>query len=290
MKNISVDPSTPSDSAGEETSSLSSPSDGSLLAMSDLALDRSDEADVSPAPPVSDDPAPPMTPASSSDAYKSVADKRYPSFRDIFKIPLRSSSGRPSVSSSPDDGRGSGSELKKTKAMIKLKNKNKKQKKKKKKKDSGCAGWLDKKKKRNNKRRNEAGLSSSSDTESSISLSDQPPPLVSPQELDEDFTDCALQCSRCARIDEPTGPKGVTYTKLPAGVGDESWLCSDCVQTIRRASSEETTDDVHDSLTEDEEDDPMGLGVPLGRIAPLSHLALDVLIGDVSYPFPPRCL
>ncbi len=263
MKAISADP--PSieghDDAGS-SSSLSSPStsDGSLLALGDLTLDRS-EGMISPDPPVSELSTDLVT---STPSKSTVTAKRYPSFRDIFMKPLRGRRRSSQLSSSPED---------RSEDTLKRKMKKKKKKKKDKMNSSGCAGWLDKKK----RRKNSAGEpGSSSSAESSNGSSDQPPPLVTPQELDEelDATDC-LQCSRCSRIDGPTGLKGVTYTKRPAGVNkdDESWLCSDCVQSLRRGSSQETDDDV---------DDYDHLGVPFRRIPPLSHLALNVLIVDVS--------
>ena len=255
MKDISGDPLSSDD--GASSSSISSPSvsDSSLLAMRDLVLDRSDDT-----PAVSDlsfDPAPPQ----SDEAIKSP--KRRTSFRELLLKPLR---GRRSVSSSPDDR--SAYQLKKVK--------------KKKDKSSGCAGWLDKKR----KRRNSIGElpSSGSGAESSNGSSDRPMPLPqitrnnSSQEDDDSILPVAkssLQCSRCCRIDGPSGDaQGVTYTKRPAGVdaNDESWMCSDCLQSWRRHSSSESTSDT----------DSNDWGVPFYRIAPLAHLALNILIADVS--------
>ena len=259
MKDISADPpESVHDDLAESISSLSSPStsDGSLLALADLALDRSEEL-VSPDPPVSEISTDPVT---STPGRKSASAKRYPSFRDIFMKPLRGRRRSSQLSSSPED---------RSDDVLKRQKKKNKKKKKDKLNGSGCAGWLEKKKRRKNST-GEAGSSSSS-AESSNGSSDQPPPLVPPHELEEDGANC-LQCSRCSRIDEPTGPKGVTYTKRPAGVNkeDESWLCSDCVQSQRRDSS-------------DSDDDGLDfLGVPFRRIAPLAHLALNILIGDVS--------
>lgn len=279
MKDISADPLSTDDAVSSSSMSSPSVSDGSLLAMGDLTLDRSEET-ISPAPPVSElstDPSP------STAGRKSTATKRYPSFRDLFK-PLR---GR-SLSRSPDD-RVADSE---SPSKLEKKSKSKKSKKKKKDKNSasGCAGWLEKKKKRKNST-GEPGSSSSA--ESSNGLSDLPPPLVTPQELEEDKDEAdanCLKCSRCCRVDGPSGSKGVTYTKRPAGVdeNDESWMCSECLQSLRRSSSrepEEDYDDDDDNYQDinDNDDDDVQLGVPFNRIAPLAHLALNVLIADVSY-------
>lgn len=253
MKDISADPGSTDDAVS--SSSLSSPSvsDGSLLAMSDLVLDRSEDTTGTE---LSIDPS-----ASTETRRKSATTKRYPSFRDLFK-PLR---GR-SLSRSPED-QLTAEDLKKFK---------KKKKKKDKSSNSGCAGWLEKKKKRKNSGTGEPVSSSSA--ESSNGLSDLPPLLKTPLEEDDEAANC-LKCSRCSRIDGPSGSKGVTYTKRPAGVDeyDESWLCAECMHSLRRNSTFHEPDD-------DEEDDDDGLGVPFYHIAPLAHLALNVLIvSDVSY-------
>lgn len=251
MKDISADPGSTDDAVSSSSMSSPSVSDGSLLAMSDLVLDRSEDV-VSPVTEFSVDPS-----ASTETRRKSATTKRYPSFRDLFK-PLR---GR-SLSRSPEDGL-TADELKKFK-------------KKKKKKKDGCAGWLEKKKKRKNSSSEPACCSSSA--ESSNGLSDLPPLLKPPLEEDDEAANC-LKCSRCSRIDGPSGCKGVTYTKRPAGVDqhDESWLCSECMHSLRNSIFQEPDDD------DDEEDVDHHLGVQFDRIAPLAHLALNVLIlSDVS--------
>lgn len=248
MKAISADPADSVDAGSSE--SLSSPSsnsiDGSLLALGDLTLDRSIET-VSPDLAISEVSTVPVT---STPSRKSVTAKRYPSFRDIFMKPLRRR--RSVLSSSPDDRAED-----ETKKRMK-----KKKKKKDKMNSSGCAGWLEKKKKR------KAGEPSLSSSAESSNGSSEPPPLVTAKELEED----GLQCSRCCRVDGPAGLKGVTYTKRPIGVNkdDETWLCSDCIQSLRtrRGSSQETDED---------------LAIPFHRVAPLAHLALNVLISDVSF-------
>ena len=102
MKDISADPpESVHDDLAESISSLSSPStsDGSLLALADLALDRSEEL-VSPDPPVSEISTDPVT---STPGRKSASAKRYPSFRDIFMKPLRGRRRSSQLSSSPED-------------------------------------------------------------------------------------------------------------------------------------------------------------------------------------------
>lgn len=252
MKDICADPGSTDDAVSSSSISSPSVSDGSLLAMSDLVLDRSEDV-VSPVTEFSIDPS-----ATTETGRKSSTTKRYPSFRDLFK-PLRARS----LSTSPED-------LLTTQELKKLK-------KKKKKKKDGCAGWLEKKKRRKNSSSQQPGCSSSS-AESSNGIGDLPP-LLKTLELEEDdeAVNC-LKCSRCCRIDGPPGSKGVTYTKRPAGVDeqDESWLCTECLHSLRRNSVFQQPDD------DEEEDDYVGL--PFERIAPLAHLALNVLIvSHVSY-------
>jgi hypothetical protein len=260
MKTISVDPHStdsigtgPEDavSTGSHSPRSSVGSSGSLLVLGDLALDgnRSEETGSLSTPTtleMSVDPLP-----SGGDSRKSVA-KRYPSFRDIFMKQISRGRRLSSVSSTPDADRS----LEQSSSISKAKKKRKK-KKKDKMSATGCAGWLEKKKKRKNSSGETTGGSFSSSVESSNGSSDQPPPLVTPQEVEEKEMEEEFhenpEDQTITYFTSGSVRGGGTYTKCPA-----DWTYEDDI-------------------------DSLGLSAPLViPIAPLAHLALNVLISDVS--------
>ncbi|XP_046641646.1 unconventional myosin-XV-like isoform X4 [Daphnia pulicaria] len=258
MKTISVDPHStdsigtgPEDavSTGSHSPRSSVGSSGSLLVLGDLALDgnRSEETGSLSTPTtleMSVDPLP-----SGGDSRKSVA-KRYPSFRDIFMKQISRGRRLSSVSSTPDADRS----LDQSSSISKAKKKRKK-KKKDKMSATGCAGWLEKKKKRKNSSGETTGGSFSSSVESSNGSSDQPPPLVTPQEVEEKEMEEEFhenpEDQTITYFTSGSVRGGGTYTKCPA-----DWTYEDDI-------------------------DSLGLSAPLViPIAPLAHLALNVLISD----------
>ena len=268
MKTISVDPHSTTDSIGtgpEDAASVSSlsvrsASSGSLLALGDLALDgnRSEETSSLSTPTtleMSVDPSP----SGAVDSRKSGA-KRYPSFRDMFMKQISRGRRLSSVSSTPDADRSLDQSTSSSTSKIKKKRKNKK---KDKMNTTGCAGWLEKKKKRKHSSGETNGGSFSSSVESSNGSSDQPPPLVTPQEveekeIDEEFDENEKnddEAQQTITYFTSGSVRGGTYTKCPA-----DWTYQD------------------DSI------DSLHLSSPLViPIAPLAHLALNVLINDVSF-------
>lgn len=177
------------------------------LVLCDLSLDRSDDASpTEKEPPVSPIPDPVISkmPSRRSSNSKSISSeklpaqtRRYPSFRDIFLMPLRSK--RRSTHSDVNQSTESAESTKKSK--------------------QGCGGWLDKKKKKSKK--------IESDDDENLS-EESPPPLVRIEEASVS-THLMMQCSKCSRLEgRPANlniHKGATFTKCPL---DGEWLCDQC--------------------------------------------------------------
>ena len=170
--------------------------------------------------------------------------RRYPSFRDLFIRSLRSRK----VSDAEAECATPAPPDAGVAASVKTKGKRKD-------KSAGCAGWLEKR-----HRRKSSASSDDGDGDDADSGAECPALVPMAPHL--------LQCSRCQDLDT-RGPCSMTYTKRqpPADecVTDANWLCSRCLLVLTDA------DDAGDAACRP------------ARVAPLSHLAMDVVKTDVSF-------
>lgn len=239
------------------------------LVLCDLSLDRSDDLSPTDEPPVSPVPDPVLMskmPSKRSTNSKNsiisdrnrhppIQTKRYPSFRDIFFLPLRS---KRRTSSEVDHSFESSESIVNNQSTKKSK-------------QQGCGAWFDKKKRKSKKM--------SSDDEDDAS-DESPPPLVKVDLSASVSSHLMMQCAKCSRLDglpanfnlQTNGKdvRGATFTKCPL---DGEWLCDQCANRV-----------------DSEKYEPADEWSNKDKVPPLAYLAIDVLKVNVRHFLNPWCI